>query len=357
MEKIKNIEVLRIIGCIAVVMFHLSRYLHKLPDVYLYDKLYGMLSNGQKAVDLFFILSGFFFAYTLKLDFTCWEFIKRKLIRLYPVMIFTYLTSFLISLTGVFKFGGYDDFLALLCLNGIGLALKLGTCGHFWYISAMLWTLLLFYFLRKNYNKRDVNLFIILLVFFSYSFIIHAKNGMINAHTQTFDNFINIGLLRGFGGIGVGYLIGEWYKANREILKYKVTELQKLFYTGLEFVCLFFIVNNLLLHNLHYKNHIIFILVFAFTSILFILKKGCISKILDKNIFVSLSKYTFSIYMTHLIVIRTLAGTLWKQSDGLAYIYPVFNVVLTLLLILFFGVFTYHFVEKSTAKYLKDVIK
>lgn len=65
MTKIKNIEFLRIIAILAVVllhMFHSDGVIHDLKlNINLYDKLYKMTANGQKGVDFFFILSGMFF--------------------------------------------------------------------------------------------------------------------------------------------------------------------------------------------------------------------------------------------------------------------------------------------------------
>ena len=159
MNKIKNIEFLRVIGCLAIILLHLFNHtrLHGLfGDIDLYDKLCRMTSNGQKAVDLFFMLSGFFFA--LKLDTTksLLEFIKNKLIRLYPGLIFITLLCFIASLFGAIEFTLYDNILSLLCLNGTSLVNSLGNTGIFWYVSAMLWTFLLFYYLLKNYEKKHV---------------------------------------------------------------------------------------------------------------------------------------------------------------------------------------------------------
>ena len=63
MQKIKNIEFLRIIACIAVIALHLFRepFSNLFSDIEIYTKGANVLYNGQKAVDLFLIISGFFF--------------------------------------------------------------------------------------------------------------------------------------------------------------------------------------------------------------------------------------------------------------------------------------------------------
>lgn len=350
MNKIKNIEFLRIIGCIAIILLHLFNKagLHGLfDDIEIYNKLHCMTGNGQKAVDLFFIISGFFFALKFNPAKSIWEFLKHKLIRLYPVLIFGIIMYFLISLTGAVKFTFYDNIMDFLCLNGTLLVLKLGNMGVFWYVSAMLWTFVLYGYLLKNYEKKNVDLVIALLVFFSYGFIIHAKSGAINNNIQTFYNIFNVGMMRALGGIGVGYFIAQWYKTNFDKIKKTTLSLyQKMSITVLEFVCIFFIINNLILHKIHYKNHIIFIVVFATILILFLVRKGFISQLLDIDYWQNISKYTYSLYMTHQIIFSTLKGSLWKYHPELVYAHPILNILFALTLVLCLGIFTYNCVEK-----------
>lgn len=361
MNKIKNIEFLRIIGCIAIILLHLfnKTQLHGLfSDIEIYNKFFNMTNNGQKAVDLFFIISGFFFALKFNPVQSIWEFLKHKFIRLYPVLRFGLVTYFLISLTGAVKFTFYDNILNLLCLNGTFLVLKHGNLGAFWYVSSMLWTFVLFSYLLKNYEKKNVDLFIALLVFFSYGFIIHAKGGAINSNTQTFYNIFNVGMMRAFGGIGVGYFIAQWYKTNAEKIKTLILPLyQKILITALEFVCIYFIINNLMLHKINYKNHIIYIVVFALVLMLFLAKQGFISKLLNIDYWQKISKYTYSLYMTHQIIFWTLKGSLWKYHPEIVYAHPILNVFFTLTIVVLFGIFTYHFIEKPATSFLSQKAK
>ena len=357
MQKIKNIEFLRVLGCLSVILVHLfcNSKLHGLfPDIEIYNKLSTMTSNGQKAVDLFFMLSGFFFAWKLDIMQTSWIFIKNKLIRLYPLLVFIIALLFIFSLFGTVKFMLYDNILSLLCINGTGLVMKNGNVGHFWYVSAMLWILFLFFYLRKNYERKTVNLIIAILVMFSYTFIIHANKGRIDYHTLTFSHIFNIGMLRAFGGIGAGYFIGEWYKENTEKIKHwKLSIMQTVIISGLEFVCLYFIINNLMLHKLQYNNHIIFIAAFICIIVLFLLGKGLFSKHLNHDIFPKIAKYSYSIYMIHWPILEHLKGSVWKNNAEYVYAHPILNVVFTLALIVISGILTYHFVEAPCANYLK----
>ena len=355
-KRIKNIEFLRIIGCLAIILFHLcnkNRLYGLFSDIDLYSKLYSMFQNGNKAVDLFFIMSGLFFGFKLDITKPLLEFIKHKLIRVYPLLVYCIVLFFLISLTGAVEFTFYDNILNLLCLNGTFLVLKSGNMGVFWYVSAMLWTMILFYYLIKYFGKPKANLVIAILAIFSYGFIIHAKGGTISNSSKTFYNIFNVGMMRAFGGIGLGYFISEWYKENIQSIKNVIYPIwSRLLITVVEFMCLYFIINNLMLHKLHYKNHMIFIVTFALIIILFLMKKGFISLILDNDIWSKFSRYTYSLYMTHTIVMNTLKGSLWKHYPTWVYAHPAVNVVMTLALVLLFGIFTYHFVEKPCTRYL-----
>lgn len=366
MQKIKNIEFLRIIGCVAVVVLHLFRrhFADCFPDIDIYSAGAYVLNNGQKAVDLFFIISGFFFAYLLNTKYNLWDFIKKKLIRLYPVAIFTVILSFFISLAGVIKFNLYSNILILLNIHGTAMSVNLNDCHIkvFWYVSSMLWVLGIYYYALKHFDKKKVNFVIFLTIFFCYSFMVNAKNGRISSVEQTFYHIFNVGFMRALGGLGVGYFIGEWWRENREkIQQISLNIYQKLTITALEFICLYFTINYLIFQRLSFKNNIIFIAVFIAIVMLFIAKKGYISQILNDtklgDISVNIAKYTYSTYITHKLVFAVLVGTFWKTHKEWVYLHPVENVVYTLILVFILGIFTYHFVEAPCARYFSHKAK
>lgn len=340
-SRLQNIDFLRIIACLIIIFFHM-----------LYGSPVEMTKDGSKAVDFFFIISGFFFAYKLNLQMSLLDFFKRKLIRLYPVLIFVVLIVVIMSFLGIFECNYLDLIILIMGLSGTGLAYLPNDIytSQFWYCSVLLWTLLLYFYLLKNYEKKSVNLFIALTVFFCYSFLIQAKNGIINDMIQTFYYVFNVGMMRGIAAIGAGYFIGEWYKLNRE----KINELSlglipKIFISLLEGFCLFFTIYYTVLHKLNF-NQIIFIIIFALLMILFLLKKGFISQFCDKNIFVQAGKYTYSIFMTHLIILHYVRPIYW--SKNILDLYPLQGYLSLLLFIIIFGVITYHIIEKPIGDYL-----
>ena len=116
MGKIKNLEFLRVIGCLAIVLLHLfkSYNLGMFKDISFYSDIMAQFTgNGQKAVELFFILSGFFFAFKLNTSASLSEFIKKKVKRFYPVLIACIILSGIITLFGILKFDLYSNFLVL----------------------------------------------------------------------------------------------------------------------------------------------------------------------------------------------------------------------------------------------------
>ena len=365
-DKFKNIEFIRVVGCLSIILFHLfCKELHFFfPDVLLYSKLRAMTNCGSKAVDLFFILSGLFFAYKLNTQYSLIDFLKKKIIRFYPVLIFVVIAIFVSSIFKILDFNLYEIILVLTGLSGTGLSLTIGpkTICQFWYVSSMMWVLVLYYYLLKNFAKKNVNLFIACSIFFSYTIIIQFKNGMIGGTYETFHSIVNFGLLRALGGIGIGYFIGEWLKENySHIINCKTSDIyQKLVMTACEFCCLFFMINNLFFRNYKF-NKIVFILDFAALLVLFLLKRGYISQFFEtsklSDIFEQAAKYTYSFYMTHYFVIVFLENTIIKNYYDFFNSHLCITIAMNLTAIFIAGYFTYNVVEKPCANYLKKFAK
>lgn len=357
MGRIKNIEFLRIVGCIAIVMLHLFftkiGHMHNVPFYHYWSMA---TKNGAKAVDLFFMLSGLFFAITYNPALTTGKFLLKKIIRLYPVYLFGLIAFFIGTLiSSEYNFSIYNAIFSALGFNST-IFVK-GSTGHvsaFWYVTTMLWTLLLLSGALKNFDKNKIKYCMSIIVFFAYGFIISSGGGKIDNPYINFGGITTMGMLRGIAGISVGYLIGDWYKENiKKIKEWNVSIEGQILLTIIEASCLYFIIKYMTYVKFTFKNDTLFLISFILIIVLFLLKKGFISRLLDTDIWNIFSKYTYSIYLSHQLVFMYLAALLWNNSMKFVVKHPIMNCSLTLSLVLIVGVMVYHLVEKPCAAYLK----
>ena len=359
-NNLKNIEFLRIIAILAILMLHFFNStwgIHSLGlNVHLYDKLYKMTANGQKGVEFFFILSGLFFYLGISKDsaLSLYDFIRKKIIRMWPVMAWGVLLAFILSLFGLVKFYYWDNIYALLFLNGTALQGNFGNISPSWYCSAMLFHFVLFFYLYKNMPEKWFWFMLCVGIYISYGIILQAKGFQINNPRQTFGYIFDVGMLRAWGGIGIGMLLGFWHKNCAEkIAAYQLNIWQKILLSALEFILLYFMINNLMLHKFQHRNQFMFIIVFTGIVGCFLMNKGYISTLFNREIFPKLSKYIYSIFITHQVVIDLLKRNLWNPHRDLIESYPITNMIGTLLAIIIVGVLTYYLIEKPATKYLR----
>lgn len=95
---------LRGVAAMLVVAFHIF-------ETYSAGPLYQVINHGYLAVDFFFVLSGFVIGYAYDDRWnrmSTWNFVKRRLIRLHPMVVFSMLLGLLL-----FYFGGGKAFPAV----------------------------------------------------------------------------------------------------------------------------------------------------------------------------------------------------------------------------------------------------
>jgi len=173
-------------------------------------------------------------------------------------------------------------------------------------------------------------------------------------------NYLNVGyifnrgMIRAFAGVGTGYFLSMIYKDNIEAIKTKTLNIwQKLLITGGEIYLFAFIFYYLCLHKMHYNNPLIMVICFIVLFWLFITKKGYLSQLLNNNLSVFLGQFTFAIFLTHQFIIKLWKFYVCEAHSGWVTAHPVENLVLLFVAIILFGMFTYYFVEKPSAKYFK----
>lgn len=350
MSKIKNIEFLRIVFMFAVVLMHYTAKWAKLIDVDSIGHIAKHFSNGGKAVDGFFIISGFLLYFTLKNSTTIIDFIKKKILRLSPVIIFSVIVGFIASLFGLMKFSFHSALMTMTFTNVLA-DMSIGNWDELavtWYVSVLFWVSLLYFYLMKNFDKKYTNLAIGILSVVSYYVALKAHQGSLGNPHATFLGIINLGFLRGFGGIGLGYFIAQWYKDNYNAIVNKICSVkEQCGYTFLEIIFLVAVFLELFILNSQHKYNFAIVIDIAILFILFLLKRGYVSQFLDNNFVASISKYTYSIYIIHMLLFKLLSSIIVQFVDCY-YLFPILFIA-----VIVFGVITYHFVEAPCARYLK----
>lgn len=198
-----NVEFLRFVFSVIIVCFHIL-YSNIMPYVngnMTYDAIKPMIGNAGLIVECFFIMSGYFLfmTYWKKPDLSFLEFAIKKVFRLGPVLAFSILIGCFF-----FKQKIIPSTFNILFLQCIGISLEYK--GINWYISPLFWALLFYFALLKNFESKKVNVFIAVVVYFSYLVNISSTNGGFGRETVW--GVVNLGLARALAGVGFGYLLG-----------------------------------------------------------------------------------------------------------------------------------------------------
>lgn len=356
MKKLYNIELFRFIFSILIAYGHMMLF-------YLFPvnrEAFNWCNMGQTwnatltIVDCFFILTGFFMFNTVTYkNITTMQFMKGKIIRLWPVYFFSFIVFFVLSKFKVCFFNLYDDILNLLFLQCSGHKLSLGDSGYSWYISSLFWVSLFYFYLLRNFQKKNARLVIGIMTFFSYILLIHKFDGGVGAHISPplLELFVP-GILRALGGMGLGYFIGEIFDNLKNIKSEDLNIYKRISISATELIITLFLLYNYLIKKV-YNNSLLYILAFGVLLLLLALQIGKYSQVLNWKGFEYIGRYSYSIYIMHLPVFLTLKKYLWKKDYVINN--PIESVLIGLFLCLVTGILTYHLIEKPGEKILKKL--
>ncbi len=309
-----------------------------------------MTTFGYLAVDMFFIMSGFFLMYTFNNSLNVCDFIKKKIIRLWPMVVayavidtlyqyFVYHTPHYIP---------YNQILRILMLDNIGLNIKFFRIT--WYVSVLFWVSLLYFYVIKNFSKKIVDLIVPISVVFCYAFLIHAFKGNVTGHIESRYFIFNAGVMRGIAGIGIGYLIYNFLKT---VKPYTQTVKNFICYTLAEGILMFFVINNIIFHKIKYNSNFVIIVGFVALFILFLLKRGAISRILDNKYSAIMGRYSYSIFVIHMFVLDAFSFYVWKPHPQFVEAHLYLNLVIPVICAVLAGIVAYHLIEVPAGRYLK----
>lgn len=337
---LKNIEFLRIIAILSIILFHAGGLVPVSPATSAFK---AGVENGRLAVDLFFILAGFFMFYHFRPQDTWLDFIKKKLARLYPMVVL------FACLDAIFSFAGcglYDQVFRLLLLDDVGLTLH--HLGDTWYVSALFWTLA-FYKYAYDLLYRHEKVFRLLCavsILFCYSFLTHALNGHILGNSRSFAYVFNIGLMRSFAGVGVGYFLSVAY------LRYQIRPhiaSNRAIWGIAELLLFGWLVLHWVGRPLEYDNNWLIILASIGLIWLFLIKKGWFSQFFENNLSVWGGKYTYAVFIVHMCVLYLFYQYAWK---GLGEVHFSAWLLAAVTCSCLAGIVCYHGIEKPVKEKL-----
>ena len=357
MNKLKNIEFLRVFLISVIVLLHTTAYgswslLVNFPDIKELDFFHKTFIQGNNSVEGFFIIEGFLLIYTLK-NQNIKDFRKKKYMRLSPTILFAVIICIIASLWHAVKLRFWDDILVVLLLNNFGICLAHGTTPTLWFTSALFAGLLIYFLLTKISSKTIKTISFVALPILAYGILEYFQHGSFSTPHKNYSYIFNVGFLRAVGGVGIGTTVGFIYKKYIQEIKEKVFNfIGNIVINLAEFSLLCFMVWWLVTPHKQF-NCIIFVIAFALLLILFVFEKGIISKITNKDIWVKLGKYQYSIYVIHSVIGKILINSVWKTNSEFVKIHPYSTIFIIICTILIAGYITYNLVEKPCTNYLK----
>jgi peptidoglycan/LPS O-acetylase OafA/YrhL len=351
-ERFQILDVFRGIFASFVFIFHLRPF----AKGSILDNAFFL--NADLFVDFFFILSGLVIAVNysaMSNIFDLKQFLKKRFLRIYPlhlVMLLVFLFINLVkgSLSTFVHVNQINDvanntnsFISSLLLLHSTPILNSGAVSWnipSWSISAEMIAYLVFtFFVFLSFSKNLMKFkgfipFIVLLAAVALLVLL--------THSTKIDYTFDLGFLRGIIGFYVGIIT---FKAYKFLDKNDFKKLSVPTCSLLEVSALVIVTLSVLFGNQLKSYGLIYELIFSICILVFTLEKGAVSTLLAKSNFLkNLGKYSYSIYMTHALMIslfNILFIRVLKFPDS-SYSYLF---ILNFALIYLTSSFTYKYIE------------
>jgi peptidoglycan/LPS O-acetylase OafA/YrhL len=357
MQKLKSIEFLRTFLILTIILLHM--FINRgwclsamYPDIDLYSFLHKATVYANCSVEGFFIVAGFLLVLTFNRETSVCDFIKKKYIRLSPVIAFSVLVVILGAIFKVVSFKPIPDILSVLLLNNFGICWVIPDNPVLWFISALFGCLILYFCIIKFFSKKQIWI-ITSFVILGYLLLEILQGGKFSHPLQNYYGILNIGFLRAVGGIGTGCLLGLVYENNKDkIANFKPAKITKGLITATEILSFAFLIWwTLIPHS--FLNNIYFVINFVLLFSLFVMRKGYFSSMANSDVWVFLGKYQYSLFVIHYVVIKLFGYGLWKNIPEFVFTHPQLPILIMFVTVLVLGVLTYHFIEEPCSRLLK----
>lgn len=350
-ERFEVLDIFRGIFASMVVLFHLSPFAATpiLNNEFIF--------NCDLFVDFFFVLSGFVIAYThqnMKSGGQLNSFFKKRFFRLYPLHFIILIVFVLIELSK-HSASGYvhvnkidnvsnnlETFLTnIFLVNSIKWPNVHDVSWNIvsWSISAEMIAYILFAFIVVSINRLAIARFRVLiyvLVIVIAGYILYRCTGGFGL-MYSFD----YGFLRGSAGFFTGVVCYNVFN----LVKNRLYTLNAKIFTVFE-VALPLITITAVCYGTTLKPYgFIYELLFFFTILIFVFEKGAISSLLKKSGYLrNAGKYSYSIYMTHTLLI-SLFNIVFFRALKMPLSAYAYMFILNYLIIYFVSAWTYKHIE------------
>lgn len=352
-EKFKNIEFIRFCFAEILVLFHLRDFLFRPYSNIISEYKYmdAAIKNGEQVVDFFFIISGFLLIYTLK-DISTTDFIKKKVARFFPTIIFISTLYWIEGLLGYCKFDFLNTLLSdILLFNSTGLVITKGSMSSIWFVAVLFWISIFYFYIARYFDKKINYLIFAGITWVGYTMLIQRGHGSLNGNSITiFNSFISLGLLRGLAGIALGCLICLFYLD--KLKNYRFTNHLYL-YSICEISLFIFLFSHITFYKNPISNDFIYIIAFSLLLLFLLIKQGVLSRLLEIKFSVTLGRYSFCLFISHGLFLK-LINTIFSKDFVISHI--VMTPIIILIITSLFSVFLYHIIEIPGSKLMNKLL-
>ncbi|MDN5088238.1 acyltransferase family protein [Aliarcobacter butzleri] len=350
------------IAAIIVMLYHI-RILDSVTTI-------NFFQEGGLFVEFFFVLSGFVLTHTYGYkEVSFKKFIISRTFRLYPLHLFMFLMFFLLQIIQLIcvkyginfnkePFSGTTAFSEIIpnllfLQSWLPFSSPISWNQPSWSLSVEYYMYIIFFF--TLFIKSNFKYFVWLLISFTSFYIILNNFQIMNE------------VVRGLSCFFAGALIYLFYNNYRENFE----KINSNIFTSIELfllILIIYVISNTQEYKSLFVSFIFLLIVF-----LFAFEKGFFSKILKMRIFQLFGKLSYSIYMTHVLIIFCIKAlvTIIDKIFNKNYILIVNNsiemdfgnifinnlvVLLIVFIVIIISIFTYKFIEIKGQEFGKKFI-
>ena len=297
-----------------------------------------LVAKGWMFVEMFFIISGFLFAYSQKSKIQKCEFhtfVLARLKRLYPSVLFVTIFDVFTRVLHMCINHGSDR----LTIGGLVKSLTFTTTWLYneepfptvlWYIHVLFLCYILYYFIGKCKDETRYFACIIALVLFGWA--IYAKPLSVP--------FLYKNIGRGYFSFGIGLLIYEFQTKVSEKIRQSVS------YCAMVFAALSLILGYFFTFDTVYGDLLLSCTAFLFpTTILCLINIPWVGSIFSAEPLVWLGKLSMSTFLVH-VPVMNLIKSICYRSGALPF-NEAFTFVVVMLAIFAVSIAWYYLIEKK----------